>query len=85
FLIYMNDLEMCSGLFHILNYADDSTLMSTLKAFDSNEELINRELSNVNEWLLSNKLSMNISKTKYMIFHQPKKNANPPNIVIDGN
>ncbi|ELU09065.1 hypothetical protein CAPTEDRAFT_146759, partial [Capitella teleta] len=30
-----------------------------------------------------NKLSMNISKTESMIFHQPKKNVNPPNIIID--
>ncbi|ELU16568.1 hypothetical protein CAPTEDRAFT_101776, partial [Capitella teleta] len=82
--IYTNDLEMCSDHFHVLNYADDSTLMSTLKIFDSIEELINREFSNVNEWLLFNKLSMNIYKTKSMIFHQPKKNVNPPNIVIDG-
>ena len=37
------------------------------------EYLINAELSNVIEWLNINKLSLNKSKSKYMIFHVPNK------------
>ena len=36
-------------------------------------ELINRELSRVGEWLIIYRLSINISKTKYMIFHPRQK------------
>ena len=34
---------------------------------------INDELSHVHEWLLINKLSVNVSKTKFMIFHHQKR------------
>ena len=53
-------------------YADDTTLSSTIDSFneDSNKNItseINNELSQINEWLKINKLSLNKSKTKYMI------------------
>ena len=56
-------------------YAHDTTLFSNLAYFGSNietkEYLINAELSNDIEWLNINKLSLNKSKSKYMIFHVP--------------
>ncbi len=53
-------------------YVDDTTLSSTIDSFneDSNRNItseINNELSKINEWLKINKLSLNKSKTKYMI------------------
>ena len=58
-------------------YADDTTLFSNLKYFGNNiqtrEYLIHAELSNVIEWLNINKLSLNKSKSKYMIFDVPNK------------
>ena len=58
-------------------YADDTTLFSNLVSFgnnvDTKESLINAELSNVIEWLNINTVSLNKSKSKYMIFHVPNK------------
>ncbi len=58
-------------------YADDTTLSSTVNSFSDNnfsvDTLINEELSKVIEWLKINKLSLNKKKSKYMIFHMPKK------------
>ena len=57
-------------------YADDTTLFSNLASFgnrETKESLINAEISNVIEWLNINKLSLNKSKYKYMIFHVPNK------------
>ncbi len=34
---------------------------------------INKELIGINNWLKTNKLSLNINKCKYMIFHTPQK------------
>ena len=34
-------------------------------------------------WLKLNKLSLNIDKTKFMIFHKPKKQIEIPNLKID--
>ena len=49
----------------------------------SNENSINDELSKVNDWLKINKLSLNIIKTKFMIFHDYQQQITMPNIFID--
>ena len=57
-------------------YADDTTLTSTINTFNGNinndnvETSLNAELLQINEWLQINILSLNISKTKYMIFQK---------------
>jgi len=45
---------------------------------------INLELERVNEWLDLNKLSLNVSKTKFMIFHPQNKRVLIPNLEIKG-
>ena len=62
-------------------YADDTTLTSPLCSFtyggyqDINRvsTLINLEITKIFEWLSVNKLSMNASQTKFMIFHNYQK------------
>ena len=86
FYIYINDIkEACKKCIPIL-YADDTGFVSSLCSFyddkdryDINEidEIsrdINDELSCVQEWFDINKLSLNASKTKYMIFHYRQRN-----------
>ena len=68
FLLYINDLPLVSPVFRMLMYADDTTLFCNINN-DINDNEINRQLNTINEWLLSNKLSLNIKKTKYMVFH----------------
>ena len=88
FLIYINDLSKSSSLFHFTTYADDTTLSGILSTFNPNRDLdrnhfISSELDKILDWLKVNKLSLNIKKTKLMIFHQPQKNVIPPKIKID--
>ena len=45
--------------------------------------MINTELHNIAELLKFNKLSLNINKTKHMIFQMPKKLTVPP-LISDG-
>jgi hypothetical protein len=79
FIIYINDIANASELFNFIIYADDTTLSTTLEIVlsqsnnDNIESKINRELAGINDWLKLNKLSLNISKSKYMIFHTAKK------------
>ena len=76
----MNDIYEASNSFHAILYADDTSLYSSLGSFNVNltgnnsdkhtlSIKINNELSNIQEWLNINKLSLNVNKTKYMIFH----------------
>ena len=88
FIIYVNDLNLASSLFHPIIYADDVTLSTTIQAAHSMNtkkdinENINNELSKINLWLKLNKLSLNCTKTKAMLFHTPQKNIEFPRIRI---
>ena len=87
FIIYINDINMATSTFKATIYADDTALSATLSAFSvselSVEEKINKELDKVNDWFKLNKLSLNIAKTKAMLFHTPQKRVIPPNIMIN--
>ena len=80
----MNDIHNASSKFHAISFADDTNLTSTLCSFDVNIDNncnslqlstnINKELKNIQIWLEINKLSLNVKKTKYMIFHHKQRN-----------
>ena len=67
-------------------YADDTTIYFNLEDFDryNLEQDITNELENITLWLKRNKLSLNVQKTKLMIFHRKQKQINELNILIDG-
>ena len=81
FLIYINDLPSVSDLLNMLMYADDTTLYCNITEVD--ELTINNELQKITDWLSSNKLSLNIKKTKCMVFHSNRKKVNYPNLKIN--
>ena len=83
FIIYINDFTRASSIFDFICYADDTTLFSTLNnvvnAQNINPDiLINKELAKINEWLEINKLSLNVTKTKFMVFHTQHRAIKPP-------
>ena len=91
FLIYMNDIANSSTLLNFLLYADDTTLSNSLEIVISEQASytsiltkINIELTLVSTWLKANRLSINVDKSKYMIFHTPKKRVPTLQIQIDG-
>ena len=84
FLIYINDLPQASRALHAILFADDTSLQGTMSTFYTFapkckddyrilSDRINMELSKINEWLEINKLSINVDKTKYMIFHNRQR------------
>ena len=84
FIIYINDFCNASKLFKMIIYADDTTLYSTLDVFGNYiSKNLNLELIKVADWLKLNKLSINIKKSKFMVFHMPQKQVNIPNIEIE--
>ena len=75
FLIYINDFPNSSKLFNFLMYADDTTLFCCLEDIksDNKELVLNNELQRVHSWLKANRLSLNVKKTKYMLFRKQKR------------
>ena len=53
-------------------FADDTSLTTSAKNIDELILKINKELPNIYDWLCANKLTLNLTKTKYLIF-QPRQ------------
>ena len=83
FLIYINDLLLVSHIFDMLMYADDTTLYCNINQTVT-AETINREHIEINQRLGVNKLSLNVAKTKFMVFYASKKSVIYPELQING-
>ena len=88
FIIYMNDINKSSDKFDFILYADDTSLYSIINKFkdrntNNTNNMINKDISHITTWLESNKLSLNIDKTKAMLFHQPQKKISKPTLKIN--
>ena len=72
FNIYINDFIISSAKLIFLMYANDTKIYSNSEDFDLKcvKTDINNEQEKVNLWLKLNKLSLNVKKTKLMIFHR---------------
>ena len=73
FLIYINDFSSCSDILDLHLFADDSNLFFTHKNLSQLELIVNNELSYVHTWLCANKLSLNIVKSSFVLFHPPQR------------
>ena len=73
FIIYINDIIHSSTVFRFIIFADDTTLYTTLNTQEDINDILNDELVKINNWLKVNKLSLNVAKTKAMLFHMPQK------------
>ena len=79
----MNDIHKSSNLFHFILFADDTTLITKNAIY--NTDSINAELAKLSIWFKVNKLSLNVSKSKFMVFRSARKQTPIPLIQIDNN
>ena len=80
FLMYINDMSnVCSDL-KCVQFADDTTLFLTGDNLPDLTQRVNNDLKVIDQWLISNRLSLNIAKTKFMIFTH---NINLPNVNLE--
>ena len=81
-MIYVSDLRTLSPYNVIVKYADDTTL---LVGQHSSTDII-QEYENISSWSVINKLTINIGKTKEIVFHRPASrhlNIPPPLLGIE--
>ena len=75
FLIFINDLPNATSFLTLL-FADDTTFqisdIDTEFLFDK----ANLELEKASNWFQANKLTLNVKKTKYMLFQEKENNSN---------
>ena len=71
FVLYINDMVNVSNIFKFIIFADDklmTNLFCTSKDIVSLSVTICNEVIKLKKWSALNKLSLNITKTNYMIF-----------------
>ena len=73
FLIYINDLPNISKVFHFFLFADDTNIYYEAESPKKLELVMNTELGKLNTWLVVNRLSLNIDKTNFIVFHPYNK------------
>ena len=83
FILYINDIIAVSKLLHFILFADDTSLFYSCCDLDVLICTVNTELSKLATWFKANKLSLNVTKTNYMIFGRKTLTIKPV-IKIDG-
>lgn len=83
FLIYINDICNVTKKLKYILYADDTSLFMSDTNIDNLILNFNLELQNVSQWLLVNKLILNVNKTQCMLFTHKKIDYD--NIVVKMN
>jgi len=73
FILYINDIVKASLLFKFILFADDTNLLLSNKNIQDLMRVANQEIQKISDWLKVNKLSLNIKKTHFVLFHFRQK------------
>ena len=86
FLCYINDIYNASSLATFL-FADDTSCLAEHNNLNDLIVFVNCELQKLANWFRSNKMAVNISKTKYIIFRTKGKQIdnNIPPVTFNNN
>ena len=88
FLIYINDLPNCLDESIPSIFADDTNISVNATNVDQISMKLNTEIQNIHTWLTANKLTLNATKTEFMIIgskHNLTKVQTDPIITIGNN
>jgi hypothetical protein len=84
FLCYINDFYSVTSLFSVL-FADDTTCLSKGKNLKDLISYVSQELQKIAVWFRANKMAINTSKTKFIIFRTRGKVINPADCYLTFN
>ncbi len=73
FLMYINDLPNCLNYTMPKIFADDTSVSYAADSVDELQNVLNSELKSLHNWLIANKLSLNIAKTEFMTIGSRQK------------
>ena len=82
FILFINDFHKCLQQSKCVLFADDSTIYHSTHSLNDLLRTLEIDLTNVFNYLLANKLSLNLIKTKFMIFTN-KQSTNIGNIIVN--
>jgi hypothetical protein len=73
FLLYINDIQNCSDVVSFVLFADDTNAFYSNSGINIAKETMQREMNEILKWLNTNKLSINTTKTKLILFRARNK------------
>jgi hypothetical protein len=76
FLCYINDFYAATTLFSVL-FADDTTGLGKGNNLRDLTTYVNGELQKISNWFRANKMAINTSKTKFIVFRTRGKRIDP--------
>ena len=76
FICFINDLTNSSDLLKILMFADDTCALDKDSDLEKLTTRCNQELQKIANWFMTNKISVKVSKCKFILFHKPRKKFN---------
>lgn len=85
FIVFVNDLFHLNLKGRIQLYADDAAIIYNSKNLDTLFSDMQQDLNLINTWFFNNGLTINASKTKYVIFSYTDKFNNINNQLFIGN
>jgi len=86
FLLYMNDLPQCLDFSHPRMYADSTSITYAGKDVKEIYDFLNKDLKSINTWLSANKLTLNLTKTEFLVITSRQKRiylSDNPSLIID--
>jgi len=81
FLCYINDLPQATSLLSRL-FADDTACTASHSNLETLINHANTEIQKIANWFRANRMAVNISKTKFIIFHGRGKRVNMNNLQL---
>ena len=85
FICVMNDIGNVSDFLYTILYADDTSVLLNGKCYTDLVALLNSELEKLSLWLQSNKLSLNVQKTYYIVFHRARIKSDEHAVITINN
>ena len=82
-ILYINDMNNVSNKIFPILFADDTTVLIEGNNLDVIITSLNSELDRINTWLKSNKSSLNVTKTQYMVFHRARRKFSHNKLFIN--
>ena len=82
FLVDINVILLCSNYLSFIFFADDTNIFFQHKNISELTKIVNHELSFVATWFKANKLTLHPDKTKFILFHPPRKKINLDGLSI---
>ena len=82
FILYLNDMHTVSYLMKFIIFADNTNVLYTGNAISEMCKTVSKELDKLSSWFMAKKLSLNISKTNFMVISR-KQIINDPIVSIN--